>query len=172
MLTVVSDTGPILHLAEADALQLLKYAPRVLIPPSVEAEMLSLDSNWHVVRPPWISVVNLSQRHVRDAQAWVAADLLDAGEAEAVALARQAKAHWFLTDDAAAALFARSLGMEVHGSLGVVLWCVAKGYLAVEEGRAALQRLRASSLWLSDRVMREALAALAEMEARDKDWSP
>lgn len=166
MPTVVCDTGPILHLAEADALELLHHMPRVLIPPAVEAEMRSHHSRWHLVRPHWIRVELLTPRHGTDAQTWLAADLLDAGEAEAVALARQVRATWILTDDAAAAMFARSLGMEAHGSLGVVLWCVAKGHLAAEEGRAVLQRLRASSLWISDRVMREALAALAKLNAR------
>lgn len=166
MPTVVCDTGPILHLVEADSLELLNHAHRVLIPPAVEAEMRAIHPHWLRARPHWIGVECLSPRHNVDAQAWLDADLLDAGEAEAVALARQVRATWLLTDDAAAALFARSLGMEVHGSLGVVLWCVAKGYLAAQDGRTVLQLLRASSLWISDRVMREALAALARLEAR------
>jgi len=39
-----------------------------------------------------------------------------------------------LTDDAAARLFAATLGMEVHGSLGVVLWNVARRHLDQEQG--------------------------------------
>lgn len=160
------DTGPILHLAEAEALVLLKPAAPILIPPAVEAEMLTLRPNWRTDRPRWIEVEHLTPRHAEEAQGWFAADLLDAGEAEAVALARQVKAGWLLSDDAAAALFARSLGLEVHGSLGVVLWCVAKGYLPAGDGRVVLHRLKESSLWLSTRVMREALAALAVMETQ------
>ncbi len=167
MRTVVCDTGPLLHLAEADALELLSHVPQILIPPTVEAEMLYLRSNWRSVRPPWIRIGHLSPSHSVEAKAWFSADLLDAGEAEAVALARQVKASWLLTDDAAAALFGRSLGLEVHGSLGVVLWCAAKGYSTAGEGRVVLQRIRGSSLWLSNRVMSEALAALATLEARE-----
>jgi predicted nucleic acid-binding protein len=77
---------------------------------------------WHAQRPAWIRVASLSDPYGRDAAAWQQAGLLDHGEAEAVALARQMSAQWFLTDDAAARLFAQSLGVEVHGSLGVVLW--------------------------------------------------
>ena len=98
-----------------------------------------------------------------EAEAWFSAGLLDAGEAEAVSLARQVKATWFLSDDAAAALFAKSMGLEVHGSLGVILWCVARGFLSERDGRAVLGRLKESSLWLSERVMKEALAALAKL---------
>lgn len=161
------DTGPILHLAEAEALVLLRHAAPILVPPAVEAEMQTLRTNWRTDRPRWIEVEPLTPRHTEEAKGWFAADLLDVGEAEAVALARQVKAGWLLSDDAAAALFARSLGLEVHGSLGVVLWCVARGHLPARDGRAVLRRLKESSLWLSDRVMREALAALAAMETHE-----
>ena len=161
------DTGPILHLAEADALVLLKHAAPILIPPAVEAELLTLQPNWRTERPHWIEVEHLTPRHAEESKGWFAADLLDAGESEAVALARQVRAGWFLSDDAAAALFARSLGLEVHGSLGLVLWCVAKGHLSVGNGRTVLHRLKESSLWLSNRVMSEALVALAKLETRE-----
>jgi hypothetical protein len=48
----------------------------------------------------------------------------------------------------------------------VVLWCVAKGHLSAKDGRAVLGRLKESSLWVSNGVMREALAALMELEGR------
>ena len=47
------------------------------------------------------------------------------GEAQAIALARQFGPDWLLTDDASARLLAQSLGLEVHGSLGLVLWSAA-----------------------------------------------
>jgi predicted nucleic acid-binding protein len=66
---------------------------------------------------------------------------LEVGEAEAIALARQLSATWFLTDDATARVFAIALGLEVHGSLGIVLWAAARGYLRGEDAAAALDRL-------------------------------
>jgi predicted nucleic acid-binding protein len=165
--TVVCDTGPILHLAEADALVLLKYAAPVLVPPMVEAETTAHLANWRSHRPPWIEVAPLTPRYAELSKAWFSAGLLDAGEAEAVSLARQVKASWLLSDDAAAALFAKSLGLEVHGSLGVVLWCVAQGFLSGRDGRAVLFRLKESSLWLSERVMKEALEALARLTSKE-----
>jgi len=67
---------------------------------------------------------------------WQQAGLLHGGEAEPVALAIELKADWFLTDDAAARLLAESLGLEVHGSLGVILW--AAGCPAGEQGRGGI----------------------------------
>jgi len=55
-----------------------------------------------------------------------AAGGLHDGEAEALVLARKKRADWFLTDDAATRLFVSLLGIEVHGSLGIVLWNAAK----------------------------------------------
>jgi predicted nucleic acid-binding protein len=80
-----------------------------------------------------------------------------------VALARQAGADWLLTDDAAARLFATALGIEVHGSLGVLLWAAAAGHLDPIEAEAALSRLAASSLWVSGQVLEEARSALRRM---------
>jgi len=79
------------------------------------------------------------------------------------ALARQGQADWFLTDDAAARLFAQVLGLEVHGSLGIVLWATAAGHLNQTAAEAALNRLARSSLWVSARVLAEARSALDQL---------
>jgi len=89
--------------------------------------------------------------------------LLHAGEAEAIALARQIRADWLVTDDAAARLFAQTLGIEVHGSLGIVLWAAATGRLNRPQAEAVLERLSRSSLWLSPRVLAEAKKALEKI---------
>lgn len=72
-------------------------------------------------------------------------------------------AQWLLTDDSAARLFAQSLGIEVHGSLGVVLWAAAVGHLDLANAEATLDRLAQSSLWISARVLAEAKTALNQL---------
>jgi hypothetical protein len=54
--------------------------------------------------------------------------------------------------------------MEVHGSLGIVLWAAASGHTGRDEAALMLDRLAASSLWISSRVLAEAHKALREME--------
>lgn len=115
-LIVVCDTGPVLHLYEAQLLDLLPLAGRVLVPPAVRAEILSVDPI-----PDWIEIRALDESFASAAKAWIQAGLLDVGEAYALALAKQVAASWFLTDDTAARLMGRQEGLEVHGSLGVVL---------------------------------------------------
>jgi predicted nucleic acid-binding protein len=158
---VVSDTGPLLHLTEAQALHLLQWVGDLHAPPQVVAEMTYHLSDWHV--PEWMTLDVLVAPHASDASAWQQTGLLDAGEAEAIALARQINADWLLTDDAAARLFAEELGLEVHGSLGVVLWVAALGHIDRVQAEQALSGLAASSLWISRRVLAEARAALDEV---------
>ncbi|MBI5756761.1 MAG: DUF3368 domain-containing protein [Nitrospirae bacterium] len=52
----------------------------------------------------------------------------------------------------AARLFASLMGLEVHGSLGVVLWAAAAGHLTHAEAHAILNRLARSSFWISEQT--------------------
>jgi predicted nucleic acid-binding protein len=87
---------------------------------------------------------------------WKEVGDLHAGEAEALVLASREKADWFLTDDSATRRFVFLLGMEMHGSLGVILWSAAHRHLSRAETERALNDLEASSLWLSARIYQEA----------------
>ena len=86
---------------------------------------------------------------------WKEVGDLHAGEAEALVLARREKADWFLTDDSATRLFVSLLGMEVHGSLGVILWNAAHRYLSRAETEQALNDLGNPFPWLSPESIRK-----------------
>ena len=161
MRCVVSDTGPLLHLSEADALSLARLVGDLHVPPQVNAELAYLLSGWEA--PTWLTIDTLAALPAAEAVAWQQSGLLDPGEAEAIALARQIKADWLLTDDAAARLFAAGLGLEAHGSLGVVLWAAATGHLDRVQADQTLAKLAASSLWISGRILAEAKSALDEI---------
>ena len=60
-------------------------------------------------------------------------------------------------------LFVSLLGMEVHGSLGVILWNAAHKHLSLAETEEALNGLEASSLWLSPKIYQEARQSLDDM---------
>ena len=156
---IVCDTGPLLHLSEAGAIHLLSLAGQVLIPPLVAIEFEANTSGWHP--PQWVRQVALRKPSQQKAEKWVKAKQIDAGEAEAVSLALQEQAEWLLTDDAKARQFAESLGLEVHGSIAILLWSVATGQIR-EKATATqlLDNLANSSLWISDRVLQEAREAI------------
>lgn len=108
-------------------------------------------------------VSSLQPSYSGQAQVWQQSGLLHVGEAQALALALQLQANWFLTDDTAARVLSSSLGIEVHGSLGVVLWAAAARHLDRSEAENALKGLAGSSLWISARVLKEAREALDQI---------
>jgi predicted nucleic acid-binding protein len=163
MRKVVSNTGPLLHLQEAQLLSLLEQVGQLYIPKAVDLEMVQYDQDWCDHKPGWIVAATVSAAHDTQAAQWQQVGLLHPGEAEAIALTRELGADWFLTDDGAARVFAVSLGLEVHGSLGIVLWAAAVGHLSREGAESALNRLMQSSLWISARVLAEAHAALDQL---------
>jgi predicted nucleic acid-binding protein len=160
---IICNTGPLLHLGEAQVLALLALAGEVSIPLAVDLEMLVHQQDWQHQRPAWIIIQRLELPYNTAAAQWQHAGLLHGGEAAAVALAQQLHANWFLTDDTAARVFAQSLGLEVHGSLGIVLWAAAMGQLQRAEAERALDRLAQASLWVSARGLAAAKTALEQL---------
>lgn len=161
MKLIVADTGPLLHLHEAGAAGLLVQIGEVHITPAVLAE-LHRRHGW--VSPSWLSVDQPSPDALAEARVWTESGLLDAGEAEALAHAREIRPDYFLTDDTAARTAAETAGLHVRGSLGVVLVCAALKLCSPQEAESALEALiMKSTLWLSPRVRQSARDALAEM---------
>jgi len=160
MRLVVCDTGPVLHLSEVGQIELLSLTGTVAVPETVVEELDFHLPGWGLDKPEWLRLDPLDPPSADQALAWQASGLLHGGEAEPLALALQSKCNWYLTDDAAARIFASSLGLEVHGTIGVVLWAAAAGILDKSETESVLDRLaRESSLWVSRRVLAEAKAA-------------
>lgn len=160
MRRIVCDTGPILHLQEAKLLELLQKMGKIYIPRMVDTEMKELYPQWRKYRPEWITIESLLPDETKLAGSLFLSGLLDFGEAEAIILAKRLKSAWFLTDDTEARIFASSLGMEVHGSLGIVLWSAAVGHLNYSRSKKALERLSKTSLWISEDIMSQAKIAL------------
>ena len=126
MRVAVCDTGPLLHLSEVGRLDLLGYVGTVVVPAVVAEELDSHLPGWSSSRPEWIRIDALDSEAARLAIAWEASGILHAGEAESVALARQVKCDWYLTDDAAARIFASphvsGFWLCAHSALCSLAW--------------------------------------------------
>lgn len=158
----VADTGPVLHLSEAGALDLLPQLGPGFVPPAVVLELRRYRS--HMVPLALLTEIQLDPAATSAATQWGMTGLIQRGEAEAIALARQLRADVLLTDDAAARVFASSLGIHVRGSLGVILWLAAQRHVEPVEANRLLDALEKTSLWLSPRVRAEARQALAQIQ--------
>jgi predicted nucleic acid-binding protein len=160
----VADTGPLLHLAEAGALELLPLLGEVVLPPAVLEELSRLSPATRL--PSSLIVRSLHPASATQAEDWCKAGLVHRGEAQAIALCRQVAADFFLTDDAAARLLANTLGVQARGSLGVVLWLAGQRTILPVDAEHYLDRLANSSLWLAPRVLAEARVALKNLPWR------
>ena len=149
----VSNSGPLTHLAMIGRLDLLKTLfGSVIIPSTVMMEVVDrgkeagkadafliegeIENGWIVVEDPGGSAEDIANSAG-----------IDAGEAEAIMLARSRQCP-VLVDDLAARRFAAGLGLEVTGSIGVVVRAVKVGLISRDEGLDALDKL-ALVMWLS-----------------------
>ena len=159
---VVSDTSPLVFLADLGRLDLLPAMyGEVVIPPAVHDELCAghpreaaLD---HV--GGWIKVMA-----VRDmAAVAVLAEEIDRGEAEAITLAGELGADLVLIDDSAGRSVAQRSRLRVFGVLGVLLDARKAGLLPAI--RPDLIRLRdATRFFLTPRLFSETLAFVGEPE--------
>ena len=118
---VVSNTSPITNLAAIGQLDLLHQIYREVVVPEAVFQELTAESGQHpgaVVRElDWIRCRSVSKSAVV-----MALQLeLDAGEAEAIALAQELAADLLLIDEHLGRVVAARLGIRIIGLLGVLI---------------------------------------------------
>ena len=116
---VVADTGPLRYLVLIGQIQVLgRLFDRVLIPDAVATELANTRTpepvkQWMARRPDWVEVCAPPPIHL-------CAPDLDEGERQAIELARYLKISLILIDDAVGRLEARSCGLGVLGTVGIL----------------------------------------------------
>lgn len=159
---VVSNAGPVIALARINQLNLLKhYFERIYISPEAYEELVvkgrGRPGSGEVEGSEWIL-----QTEVKDTRAVEILRLeLDAGEAEAIVLAQEIKADLVLLDESIAREIAKSLGLKVNGSIGILVRATKDGI--VERLRPLLDELRAKGVWISGELYSEALRLSGEV---------
>ncbi len=164
MALVVSDTSPLIHLSRIGQLALLRdLYRRVLIPAAVWRETVEEGQGRAgeaevraAAQSGWVEVRRVQSRPL----VRVLTDGLDDGEAETIALAAEAAAVLVLLDETQAREKARSMGLPLTGTLGVLMRARRNGMLG--SLRPVLDRLRQESFWIDERLYRKALEAVGE----------
>lgn len=152
----VSNTSPLILLEKADHLWLLeKIFNKVRIPPSVNKEWLR---PVEYKTPEWISVGNLSPEAASVAEKLC--QILDKGEAEAIALFSTKKADWLLLDDLTGRKAAKEMGLRVVGTAGILIAAKRKGL--IPKVRPILDVLKTHRYYLSDETLAKALNLAGE----------
>lgn len=154
---VVSNTGPLIALAAIGQFDLLRNLfGRIFIPPAVRAEILDEVSVAALTAANWIVV--------QPVQDFLAVQLLreglDAGESEAIVLARELNAGLVLIDERAATRKARGIGLRTMGALGTLLLAKDKGWVTAL--KPLLDDLRHTGFRMSDELYRQVLDSAGE----------
>ena len=142
MTTWVVDTSPLIFLAKLGHLDLLrKGADTVCMPQAVLDEVRARpDEATRAIEQAILSWLSVCQVRNRDAVEILRGDL-DLGEAEVVILAREIRADRVVMDDLDARRFARRVGFELIGTMGLLLAARLRG--EIPSVREEIERLAA-----------------------------
>ena len=124
--SVVCDAGPLIHLDELECLDLLSDFREILVPNRVWEEAVRHRPAALARKTPRIDRVIISEPVPPELEALNRLLGLHRGEQEALQAATQRKSCMLLTDDTAARLAARSLGLPVHGTIGVLIRAIRR----------------------------------------------
>lgn len=131
--TVILDAGPIIHLEEISCLPLLSDFKELLVPKAVWTEIeCHCPSVLNNAALPFIEIPileNIDSPIIMLCNAFN----LDEGEKQAIVLCFQHQGSILLTDDAAARLAAKSIGIKTHGTVGILLRAIRRKQLTPQE---------------------------------------
>lgn len=153
---IIVNSTPIIALKNTGYLWILKELfGEVIIPDAVydevnhKTKLIGDGDDWIIVR----SVSDQSDRKMYKAK-------LHAGEVEVMILAREIDADMVIIDDNEAKKTAKYLGLDVTGTLGVIL--VAKSRAIITEVAPVIQCLVDDGFYVSDELIRKVLSAAGE----------
>jgi hypothetical protein len=156
-MTVVSNSSPLIIYERIGRLDLLRLTyEQILVPPAVSHEVFGASQP-----PDWLRVVSLQQ----PLAAVVLSSAYGPGEREAISLALEIAASPLLLDDLPARRIATRLGIEVVGSVGVLLLCKRKKLIS--SVRPLLLQMRQADFRISDEIVELALLSAGENNAKD-----
>jgi uncharacterized protein len=159
--SVVSNTGPLIALAKADSLDLLRALfGTVLIPHAVQRELFAKGGiESRRLDEAMASFIQVASMADLSSQAAEATENLGPGEQQAIALAASSRM-LLIIDERLGRSAARRLGVRVTGTIGVLL--EAKQRTLIGNVLPVLQRIRLNGYWLSDELVRAALVLAGE----------
>lgn len=155
-----ADTSPLIHLARIDKLTLLTVlGPTLVVPASVleEIEAKGPDDipSRTIRQAAWLTHVP-GPDVPNEIEAWD----LGRGESSVLAWGRAHPGALTVLDDGRARRCARELGIPVIGTAGIVVRAKRQGWIPAV--RPVMESLIEAGMYLSDAVLREALARVGE----------
>ena len=157
---VISDTTPLITLMKAAQLDLLRELfGEIIIPAAVHRELTTnekySEEAEQINNCGFIRVIFVEDRKTVSIIQRTAG--LDIGESEAIVYADNNHADLLLIDEAPGRRAAMSMGIEIMGSIGVLILAFKRGYLSMEKAEEAFSKIRTSHRHISDFLIQEAM---------------
>jgi len=147
---VVSDAGPLIHLAQISKLYLLKKLfNRVIITPNVKREAVDEGVKLghadaliigKAVEEGWVMVEGVPKRLVSASKRLAEGEKISRVDAETLLFAREKRAE-VLVDEKALSNLARMFGLKTWNTWTVLLESLSRGYIEVSDIEAAIKEL-------------------------------
>jgi predicted nucleic acid-binding protein len=165
---IVGNSGPIMALAKLGLLDLLHHLyGQVYIPSAVYTEVAIRGSERGypdvytirtAVQHGFLVAVNIEDNELPNE---ISSLPLDAGEKQSLHLAIRDRADLILLDDLKAREEARSRGLTVKGTLGIVIQAYRAGRLHLDEVETLMQAIiTRDDIWIAEELCRRVLTAL------------
>jgi predicted nucleic acid-binding protein len=157
---VIADTGPINYLVLIECIDLLPALfQKVILPSAVQRELDDLDTppsvrHWIANPPAWLEVSETPGHYPDDESL----EGLDEGEQAAISLATALHADLLLMDDREGVMVARTKGLTVTGTLGILSLAARRGLVDLADSFARLKRT-------NFRYRQEVMDALLDQQA-------
>lgn len=152
---VVADAGPLIHLDQLGALELLADFGTVYATPTIWQETLKHRPELQGEHP-WLSISEPSSQPASSLKALAKSFGLHKGELSALLLCQEHRDTLLLCDDSAARLAAEALGITVHGTLGILLRSMRRGLRSKAEVVQMLRSIpRSSTLHIRTTLLEE-----------------
>lgn len=155
MIVAVSNSGPLIHLAQVGLLELVfKIYDVILIPQSVYDEIVVRGKEeGHsdaIILEQAIINKNIKVEKVKNETLNISSSKLHQGEINTILLVLQSKVEIILLDDEEVRIFARKLKINVKGTLGILIELFSNGLLKLEEAFQYLKKINAIMYLSSD----------------------
>jgi len=158
-LKVIANSSPLITLSLVKKLNIFKELyGKIIIPQAVFDEIIPKDKGKHGIEEIESAIASgwIIQRKIRNRMAVeMLLSELDLGEAEAIVLAREKKANLVILDNREPRRVAKSLGLKIMGTLGVLKHAHTLGL--VEDLKDILDEIRLKGFWISQDLYNEIL---------------
>lgn len=156
---VVSNTTPIISLLKISKIEILKdLYSEIIIPQAVfdeieEGKNKAYYQDLSMIK--WIHIVKINDRN-----SIKFFYNLDAGEAEAIVLAKETGAELVIIDEKLGRFYAKQAGLKITGTIGVLIKAKRDGF--IKQVKPCLIELTKKDVWISDKLIAEVCKLIDE----------